>query len=138
MVSDDAIGGSLASHSFALMNLLVKFGCWACIGVDDAATPALPSGVNALSAWTRCFSKYYVKLTRLSQILRTSCLNEYLTSFIILFVDESQWEIRLMRTTDDVTRTTHGITDDDRERIRAFLAAPAYRRTPDLLCPDSE
>jgi hypothetical protein len=39
---------------------------------------------------------------------------------------------------DDGTQPTHGITDDDRKRIRAFLAQPAYRRTPDLLCPDSE
>ncbi|MFC6988908.1 hypothetical protein ACFQJD_09650 [Haloplanus sp. GCM10025708] len=29
-----------------------------------------------------------------------------------------------------------GITDDDRERIRNYLAKPAYLRRPDDLLPD--
>ena len=38
----------------------------------------------------------------------------------------------------DETRATEGITDDDRERIRAYLDVPAYRRTPHMLCPSEE
>ncbi|WP_280141203.1 hypothetical protein [Halogranum amylolyticum] len=42
-----------------------------------------------------------------------------------------------METTDN-TRATEGITDDDRERIQAYLSMPAYRRTPHMLCPSEE
>lgn len=43
-----------------------------------------------------------------------------------------------MATHDETTATAYGLTDEDRERIRAYLDQPAYRRTPDMLCPPEE
>jgi hypothetical protein len=35
-------------------------------------------------------------------------------------------------------RPTNGIDDEDMDRIKQFLATPAWKRSPEMLCPEEQ